>query len=126
MIPGAGWVSAGPGYRHWYAKDRVFVDASTAVSWRGYKTAQARFELPKIARSRLALGSQVRWQDFTQLGFFGEGAEAAHFVPLADSRVVVALRGCDLAHDCLRSQVGVPIDDLRFFARRAHNHNASR
>jgi hypothetical protein len=75
MIPGAGWVSAGPGYRRWYAKDRVFVDASTAVSWHGYKTAQARFELPKMARSRLALGSQVRWQDFTQVSFFGEGAE---------------------------------------------------
>lgn len=76
MIPGAGWISVGPGYRHWYAKDRVFVDASAAISWRGYKTAQARFELPKIARSRLALGSQVRWRDFTQVNFFGEGAEA--------------------------------------------------
>lgn len=75
MIPGAGWISAGPGYRHWYAKDRVFVDASAAVSWRGYKTAQAKFELPTIASSRLALGSQLGWQDFTQVSFFGEGPE---------------------------------------------------
>lgn len=76
MIPGAGWISAGPGYRHWYAKDRVFVDASAAVSWRGYKTAQARFELPKLASSRLAVGSQLGLQDFTQVSFFGEGPEA--------------------------------------------------
>jgi hypothetical protein len=75
MIPGAGWISGGPGYRHWYAKDRVFVDASAAVSWREYKTAQAWFELPKIASSRLAFGSQLGWQDFTQVSFFGEGPE---------------------------------------------------
>ena len=77
MIPGAGWISVGPGYRRWYAKDRVFVDASAAVSWRGYKTAQARFELPTVARSRLALGSQVGLNDFTQVNYFGEGPEHA-------------------------------------------------
>lgn len=76
MVPGAGWISGGPGYRRWYSKDRVFVDASAAISWRGYKTAQARFELPRLVRSRLLLGSQMRWRDFTQVSFFGEGAEA--------------------------------------------------
>ena len=73
MVPGAGWISAGPGFRHWYAKDQVFVDASTAVSWRGYKTLQGRFELPALAHSRLAIGSQFRWQDLTQMSFFGSG-----------------------------------------------------
>lgn len=77
MIPGSGWISGGPGYRHWYAKDHVFLDTSAALSWRGYKTAQARFELPRVARSRLALGSQIRWADFTQVDYFGEGPEAA-------------------------------------------------
>jgi hypothetical protein len=76
MITGAGWIAGGPGYRRWYAQDRVFVDASAAISWRGYKTAQARFELPKLARSRLAIGSQLRLQDFTQINYFGEGADA--------------------------------------------------
>lgn len=76
MIPGAGWISGGPGYRHWYARDRVFVDGSAAISWNGYKAAQARFELPQIARSRLAVGSQVRWQNFPQVHFYGEGAES--------------------------------------------------
>lgn len=76
MIPGAGWISGGPGYRHWYARDSVFVDASAAVSWRGYKMTQARVEFPKIARSRLTVGSQFRWQDFTQVSFFGQGADS--------------------------------------------------
>lgn len=76
MIPGAGWISVGPGYRQWYAKNRAFLDASTAISWRGYKTAQARFELPRLARSRLLVGSQVRWQDFKRVSHYGEGSEA--------------------------------------------------
>jgi hypothetical protein len=74
MIPGAGWISGGPGYRHWYANDRAFVDTSAQLSWRGYTTAQARFELPRLVRSRLRVGAQARWQDFTQVDFFGEGA----------------------------------------------------
>jgi hypothetical protein len=73
MIPGAGWVSGGPGYRRWYARDRVFVDSSAAISWRGYKTAQARFELPRLLHSRLVVGSHAQWQDFTQVSFFGNG-----------------------------------------------------
>lgn len=73
LIPGAGWLGGGPGYRRWYAHDRLVVDASAGTSWRAYNTAQARVELPRMARSRLALGSQIRWQDFTQVSFFGEG-----------------------------------------------------
>lgn len=76
MIPGAGWISGGPGYRSWYAKDAIFVDGSAAISWNRYKTAQARFELPKLLRSRLAAGGQLRWQDFPQVQFFGEGADS--------------------------------------------------
>jgi outer membrane protein assembly factor BamA len=75
MVPGAGWISVGPGYRRWYAKDQVFVDASAGISWRQYQNAQARFELPRLARSRLALGAQFQWQDFTQVNYFGEGPE---------------------------------------------------
>lgn len=73
MITGAGWISGGPGYRRFYNRDAVFVDASAAISWRGYKMAQARFELPKLANSRFALGAQGRLQDLTQIAFFGEG-----------------------------------------------------
>jgi hypothetical protein len=76
MIPGAGWISGGPGYRAWYAKDRAFVDTSAQVSWRGYTMGQARFELPRIARSRVLVGAQARWQDFKQVDFFGEGPQS--------------------------------------------------
>jgi hypothetical protein len=44
-MPTGGWISGGPGYRHWLWGDRAIVDVSTAVSWRLYKMAQARFEL---------------------------------------------------------------------------------
>ena len=76
MIPGAGWISAGPGYRQWYAKDRAFVDTSMSMSWRGYKLIQGRVELPKIANSRIALGAHYRWQDFTQISFYGTGPQS--------------------------------------------------
>src|SRR5688500_10206906 len=75
MVPGAGWISVGPGYRRWYAKDHVFVDASAGISWRQYQKAQARLELPRLARGRLAFGTQLQWQDFTQVNYFGEGSE---------------------------------------------------
>jgi hypothetical protein len=76
MVPGAGWIAGGPGYRRWYSKDHLFVDASAAVSWHNYKSAQARVELPKLMRSRLRLGGQAKLQDFTQIAFFGEGPGA--------------------------------------------------
>ena len=90
MIPGAGWIVVGPGYRHWYRKDSVFVDASAAISWRGYRTAQARFELPKLVR-RLAVGSQFKWQDATQIDVFGEGPDT-----LESSRAQYRLRSTNL------------------------------
>jgi hypothetical protein len=76
MPTGAGWISAGPGYRHWFFGDQMLIDGSAAISWRAYKMAQARFELPQLARSRLAVGTQVRWQDLTQVTFFGDGPDA--------------------------------------------------
>ena len=77
MVPSAGWISAGPGYRKWYSKDTMFADASAAVSWHGYKMAQARIELPKLIRSRLLLGAQGKLQDFNQITFYGNGPGAA-------------------------------------------------
>ena len=77
MIPGAGWLSVGPGYRHWYGKDSLFVDASAGISINGYKAAQARVELPALLKSRLVLGSQLRWQDFGRVSFFGTGPDSS-------------------------------------------------
>lgn len=73
MIPGAGWGSAGPGYRHWYGKDSALIDASASISVNAYKMAQARFELPSLLKSRLELGTQARWQDFGNVDYFGAG-----------------------------------------------------
>ena len=75
MIPGAGWLSVGPGYRKWFGRDAMLFDTSASYSWNGYKSAQARFELPKFAKSRLALGAQVRWVDFKEIDYFGVGPD---------------------------------------------------
>ena len=73
---GSGWISLGPGYRHWFFEDQMFMDASAAISWRSYKMAQVRFELPRLARSRLAVGTHVRGQDLTQVTYFGDGPDS--------------------------------------------------
>ena len=73
MIPGAGWASAGPGYRQWFAKDSLFVDASASISVKNFRKAQARVELPKFLKSRLALGAQAYWQDYGRLDYFDVG-----------------------------------------------------
>ncbi len=73
MIPGAGWASVGPGYKQWYGKDSLFVDASASISVNNYRMAQARVEAPKFLKSRLALGAQVRWQDFGRIDYFDVG-----------------------------------------------------
>lgn len=76
-IQGAGWITIGPGYRHWYKQDSIFIDGSAGVSWRGYKMAQARLEFPKLLRSRLTLGTMYRWQDFRAVKTFGEGPDSS-------------------------------------------------
>lgn len=75
MITGAGWISGGAGYRQWMGGDRMVFDVSAGMSWRSYKMARARFEFTNLARSRVAIGTEARWQDFTQNSFFGTGAE---------------------------------------------------
>jgi hypothetical protein len=76
MITGAGWISAGPGYRQRLLDKRVLVDASAAYSWRGYKATQARVELPRLAGDRLVAGAQYRWQDMVQVSYFGQGPDS--------------------------------------------------
>lgn len=74
MPSGAGWLSGSRGYRRWYSDERVFFDTSASLSWRGYKAAQAQLSLPKLLHQRLIAGAQVRWQDSTQVNFYGVGA----------------------------------------------------
>jgi hypothetical protein len=76
MVPGSGWVSGGPGYRQWFDHDRAVFDTSGVISWRGYKTAQARVERTGVGRGLFTVGSQVRWQDFPQVNIYGIGPDS--------------------------------------------------
>jgi hypothetical protein len=76
MITGGGWISVGPGYRHHLFGNRAVVETSAGLSWRAYKMAQASIETTGLAGGRVLIGSQLRWQDYTQITYFGEGPDA--------------------------------------------------
>lgn len=73
IVSGAGWISIGPGYRQRVFGDRAVIDGSAAISWRAYKMGQARFEFTDLANSHATVGTQLLWQDLTQLNYFGHG-----------------------------------------------------
>jgi len=73
MITGSGWVSIGPGYRQYFADDKMMFETSAALSWRLYKVAQARLEAQQLAQGHLVVGTQAVWQDDTQVSYFGIG-----------------------------------------------------
>lgn len=75
MVTGAGWITAGPGYRHRYLDRQILFETSAAVSWRFYKMAQARLEFPRLANGRVAAGTQAMWRDLTQVQYFGVGPD---------------------------------------------------
>jgi len=77
MITGAGWVSAGPGYRRHVLRDRAVFDASAALSTNLYKVAQVRLECPYHAGGRLTLGTQAMYQDLMRVDYFGAGPDSS-------------------------------------------------
>ena len=77
MITGSGFVSIGPGFRRQLFNKNAFVDVSAAISWRMYNMVQGRFELPDLAGKHLSLGTQVMWQDQTQINYFGVGPDSS-------------------------------------------------
>ena len=91
MITGAGWISAGPGYRFHVLDDHAFVDLSSAISWNFYKVAQARFEFPHLVHDRLSLGAQAMYQDLLQVEYFGLGIDS-----LEDNRSAYRLNNSDI------------------------------
>jgi surface antigen Omp85-like protein len=76
IVTGAGWISGGPGYRQHFLDRHLLIDGSAAISWRAYKDAQARVELTDLAGKRATLGFQARWQDLTQVNYFGTGPDS--------------------------------------------------
>jgi hypothetical protein len=76
-VTGDGWISLGGGYRAPVLQRRAWFETSAAYSWRGYKVADAEFEVPEIGGSRVSLGTQVHWQDLTQVRYFGAGPDSS-------------------------------------------------
>ncbi len=91
MIPGAGWMSLGPGYRHQLFGNRAVIDTSLGVSWRRYSMMQTKIEWPRLAADRLSLGAQVKYQDFTQINYFGIGDDSSK-----DTRTNYRLKDLDI------------------------------
>jgi hypothetical protein len=91
MITGAGWISAGPGYRHHVLHDHVVIDVSAALSWKLYKVAQARLEVPLLAHDRLLVGAGAMYQDLLQINYFGLGQDS-----LQDDRTAYRLDNLDV------------------------------
>lgn len=92
LIPGSGWLSGGAGYRHHLFGDHAVVKASAAVSARRYVAAQSTVEWPRLLSDRLSLGAQVKYQDFTQISYFGIGADTPR-----SARTDYRLRNVDVA-----------------------------
>jgi outer membrane protein assembly factor BamA len=76
MIPGAGWLSVGPGYRHHLFGDAAVVNASAAMSSRRYAMMQSRIEWPALFSDHLSLGAGGKYQDFTEINYFGVGPDS--------------------------------------------------
>lgn len=67
-----GGPAGGVGYRRPLFARRLVIDGSAVVSLRGYKDLQARAELRPLSE-KLAIGAEVRYEDGTQINYFGIG-----------------------------------------------------
>jgi outer membrane protein assembly factor BamA len=76
-IPGSGWPSAGAGYRHHLFGDRAVLDGSASISPRRYSALQSTIQWPQLFSNRLSIAAQIKYQDFTQINYFGIGPETA-------------------------------------------------
>ncbi len=75
-ITGAGFPSAGPGYRHHLFNDRALFSAAATVSARLYNSVQLRLEFPELAGEHLSGGGQMLYQDAVRVNYYGLGAES--------------------------------------------------
>jgi len=88
-ITGAGWIAAGPGYRHRLPGSPFTFDASGAISWRAYKIVQIK-TVGSWLEDRVNAGVQAVWEDRTQADYFGTGTSSA-----PGQRTGYRLRGSD-------------------------------
>jgi hypothetical protein len=73
MITGAGWISAGPGYRKLLLNENAIVSVSGAVSVRLYRMAQGSIEFPHLAADHVKFGADTLFRDALQVNYFGRG-----------------------------------------------------
>ena len=76
MITGAGWISAGPGYRKLAFNEHATLSVSGAVSVRLYRMAQASLEFPRVASDHVRFGAQTMFRDALQVNYFGLGNDS--------------------------------------------------
>src|SRR5262245_18428495 len=67
QVTGAGWIAAGPGYRHHVFNDRAVVDASGTLSKKVHVVLQARLEWPALVHDRVTFATQVLYQDLRDM-----------------------------------------------------------
>lgn len=76
LTTGGGFAGGG-GYRRRLSGDRLFLNASAALSTKAYKQLMAHASYPNLLRGRLEVGGNVHWNDFPQEDFFGIGNDSA-------------------------------------------------
>jgi hypothetical protein len=70
----SGGVAVGGGYRRAF-KDTGAITATTAVSFRNFKSAGVQLAMPRMARGRLAVETGLHWIDAPTVPFYGVGNE---------------------------------------------------
>jgi hypothetical protein len=87
MLPSSGF---GPGVAVRQAWGHARFNAGVAYSVRSYKTAQASLRFPELAGEKLEVNSHVRWDDGTQVPYYGIGNDTTE-----DSRVNFGIKTLD-------------------------------
>ncbi|MGH9348608.1 MAG: BamA/TamA family outer membrane protein [Vicinamibacterales bacterium] len=72
-----GGFAGGAGYRKHLVDDRLFLNASMAISTKAYKEVVADASLTELLGGWLEIGANVHWRDFPQEDFFGIGNDSA-------------------------------------------------
>ena len=76
MTRGSGF-AIGPGYRTHLFDNRILVDASTALSIKGYKAVDTNVRWLQALGERVEVWTDFRYQDFPQEDFFGRGMSSS-------------------------------------------------
>lgn len=87
-----GGFAGGAGYRKHFLDDQLFLNASAAISTKGYKELLARASYQNLWRGRLEVGGAFLWRDSTQEDFFGIGPGS-----LTTERTNFALKSTDVS-----------------------------